>query len=79
VVDGDTLAAPVITRDTVAVETDAFLATSRIPMSYSVPVGSSSGDNPAIPSQIPFTFQDYCQIQIAVQHLNLQSITFPVF
>src|SRR6185437_11723710 len=32
-VAADTLAAPVITRDTVAVETDALLATSRIPMS----------------------------------------------
>ena len=33
---GDTLAAPVITRDTVAVETEALCATSRIPMLYSL-------------------------------------------
>jgi hypothetical protein len=81
-VDGDTLAAPVITRDTVAVETDALLATSRIPMSCLHPSKARSGRQDRAGSS--FSNFPYCpemigQVQPAVEYLNLQSITFPVF
>ena len=81
-VDGDTFAAPVITRDTVAVETDAFLATSRIPMALSTPVGSTFLKIRSY-RQFLLKFADHPKtighVQPAVEYLNLQSITFPVF
>jgi hypothetical protein len=78
-VAGDTFPAPVITRDTVAVETEALLATSRIPM-LSIRTKCALGDKIAsgISSQIHRPSEDDCQVQPDVEYLDVQSVTFSV-